>query len=208
LDNGVYVGEFCTLNISPKSCQLAPGCTSDAQCTPYNLICDLMAGSPSQGKCINGTPCPNGTECNATQFCDPSSHVCVPKNCINTPSLCMQNETCDTMTGQCMVASSGTCTADVDCPNDRYCDTQTSMCRLGCRTNADCASGVCDPTHTCQAPAGGVCGPCTVDADCPANTQCVEALGLCYEQCSSVLMQPCTMNPMAMCVFGNCSCLL
>jgi len=80
-------------------------------------------------------------------------------------------------------------------------------CRVGCRDSSECGMGVCDASHQCQNSSGAVCGPCTTDMDCPANTHCVEQLGLCYESCSMIAMIPCTINPMAMCVFGNCTCL-
>lgn len=209
LDNGVYVGEFCTLDVTPTRCQPAPGCNSDAQCVPYNLVCDLMPGSPSLNKCKNGTPCPNGTECNpTTEICGPNG-VCIRKNCLNTPSVCTGTETCDPLTGQCVPMSMGSCTSDAMCNAGYYCNllTNPGVCTVGCRDSTDCGGGICDANHQCQAAMGGVCGACVADTDCPANTRCIEELGLCYESCSSIAMIPCTMNPMAMCVFGNCSCL-
>jgi hypothetical protein len=207
---GMFQNQFCTLNVSPTRCASAPSCTSDAQCVHLNLLCDL-SGGPSNGYCQNGMPCPNGNECNpTTEVCDPQSQVCVRKNCINTPSLCMATETCDVVTGQCTPSQTGTCADDIECPAGRYCDLATTpgTCKVGCRSSADCAGGNCDVNHQCQAPTGSVCGPCTTDADCPAGTQCVESLMTCYEPCSTILMLPCTINPAATCVFGNCTCFL
>lgn len=202
--NGAYVGLFCTINSPPKRCLMAPSCTSDAQCQNDGLVCDLMPGSPSNGKCVNGQPCPNGNECNpTTQAC--VGGVCVAKTCLNTPSLCQAGETCDPSTGQCV---SSACTTDANCQQGFYCNLNVNptMCEVGCRNNNDCNGGVCDANHRCQNTMGGVCGACMVDTDCPAGTRCVDATMLCHETCSTITGQMCS-DPMRQCVFGNCSCL-
>lgn len=201
--NGVYAGLFCTINSPPKRCLEAPDCTSDAQCVNDGLVCDLDPQSESNGKCVNGSPCtPGGNECNpTTQAC--VDGVCVAKNCLNTPSLCQPDETCDPSTGQCV--SSG-CTMDTDCQPGFWCDTAASQCEVGCRDNSECNGGVCDASHRCQNTMGGVCGACMDDTDCPGGTRCVDATGLCHETCSMILGQMCS-DPNRQCIFGNCSCL-
>lgn len=207
-ENGVYVGKFCTLTSPPKRCLNAPSCNTDAECAQSSLICDLTQGSPSRNKCVNGTLCPNRNECNpTTQAC--ISGVCVQKNCINTPSECASNETCDPSSGRCVASSGGPCSQDSNCAADHWCNTSVNQgaCQLGCRDNGGCPGGVCNAQHQCEGPSGGICGPCASDTDCPAGTNCIEALGACYEPCSTVAMQACS-NPMAQCIFGNCSCFL
>ena len=204
--NGAYVGLFCTINATPRRCLTAPDCTSDAQCVSEGLICDLAPGSDSNGKCVNGMPCtPGGMECNpTTQICDPMSMVCVGQNCINTPTLCMPDETCDPATGQCVQSG---CMVDTDCNTGFWCNTAQGMCQPGCRDNSDCgAGGVCDANHQCQTMTG-VCGACMDDADCPAGTRCVDATMMCHETCSMAGGMPCS-DPNRQCIFGNCSCFL
>ena len=58
--NGMYVGKFCSINNPPKRCLTAPSCSSDAQCQNEGLVCDLQAGSDSNGKCVNGATCTPG----------------------------------------------------------------------------------------------------------------------------------------------------
>lgn len=211
--NGVYVHKFCTLQSPPFRCLMAPTCTTDAQCTSMGLICDRTVGSPSMGDCVNGRPCPTGTECNpATEAC--VSRVCVRRNCINTPSMCMPTERCDGATGMCIPMQTGACTTDAHCPStpqEYYCDTSRSpsVCTLGCRNSTSCPGGVCDAQHRCQSPMGGVCGPCTQDADCPRGTRCLVGFDdKCHETCNpfgSGMM--CGMRPGSMCILVTCSCL-
>jgi hypothetical protein len=204
--NGAYVGKFCTITMPPKRCLDAPNCVSDAQCQNDGLICDLMPGSDSNGRCINGAPCtPGGNECNAaTQAC--VNNVCVAKNCLNTPTLCVSGETCDPNTGQCIQAS---CTMNTDCQPGFYCNTvlNPAMCEVGCRDNSECNGGVCDAGHRCQGGMGGLCTSCTDDSMCPAGARCVDATGQCHEICSMITGQMCT-DTARQCVFGNCTCTL
>jgi hypothetical protein len=206
-ENGVYVGKFCTLNTPPRRCLNAPGCTTDADCLADGLVCDTAMGSPSRNKCVNGTPCPTGNECSQGQVC--ASGVCVAQNCLNTPSLCRAGEACDPASLRCVPQQGGPCSNNADCAAGTYCN--GISCVPGCRDNADCAGGVCNAQNQCEQPSGGVCGPCASDADCPGGSRCVTnpvtGAQLCQERCSSLLGIACTVNPMATCLLGNCSCI-
>lgn len=209
-DNGAYTGKFCTITSPPRRCLTAPSCVSNADCVQSGLICDLTAGSDSINKCVNGRPCPMGNECNpTTESCDRG--VCVPRSCINSPSLCGPTEMCNPTTGLCEQNSSGTCTVDADCPADRWCNTFLipASCQLGCRDNSSCVPPqVCDASHQCAGGAGMVCSDCTTDAECPAGTECNMFLGKCYERCDAATMQMCTLRQGVTCnMFGYCSCL-
>lgn len=204
---GNFVGKFCTINTPPKRCIDAPTCASDADCASEGLVCDLEMGSPSNGYCQNGTPCPMGNECQGGQVC--VNGVCVAENCQNNPGLCGPNETCDPVTLTCVPAMGGSCTMDTDCQAGYYCNLATSTCEIGCRDDTECPGGVCNAQNMCEYPMGGFCGPCMQDSDCPAGARCVDnpfTGPTCYEQCSTLLMQPCS-DASASCILGNCSCL-
>jgi hypothetical protein len=198
-ENGAYAGKFCALDSSPRQCLNAPGCTSDADCAAVGLVCDTSAGSPSQNKCVNGTPCPNGNECGANQVC--VGQVCVGRNCQNTPTLCQAGETCDPATLRCVPAQGGNCTSDAQCPQGTFCDGM--RCAPGCRSNADCNGGVCNAQNQCENAPGGLCGPCMSNSDCPTGTICGRLSGRCVELCAS---GTCMMNPAAQCTILFCSC--
>lgn len=206
-ENGAYAGKFCTLQNPPRRCVNAPGCTRDADCAAAGLVCDTTAGSPSQNKCVNGQTCSTAANCGAGQAC--VNNVCVAQNCQNTPSLCAANETCDPVMLTCVPNQGGMCTTDTNCQAGYWCNAGT--CQVGCRDNSECPGGVCNAAHMCEFAQGGVCGTCVTDNDCPAGARCVDnpflGMSKCYEQCSGILNIPCTINPAASCIFGNCSCL-
>lgn len=206
-ENGAYAQKYCSLTTRPRRCLDTIACTADADCASLGLVCDLQAGSPSQGFCINGDACPMGTEC------DPTTQVCVDgrcvgANCVNQPSRCGANEMCDTGTGLCVPTGGATCASDAECPQGQYCNTTVNpnRCENGCRSNADCPGGVCNAAHQCEFPNNAICGSCGSDSDCPAGTRCVDFAGtsLCRESC---LLNPCS-DPNRSCVLLFCSCLL
>jgi hypothetical protein len=206
--NMAYAGKYCTLQMPPHRCVTAPGCGSDADCAQLGLVCDTVMGSDSYGHCKNGTPCPTGNECASTEAC--VNQVCVPKNCLNTPSLCTSTQHCDAVTAMCVANTGGMCMIDTDCMAGYWCNTMMTpgTCQAGCRDNNDCGGAVCDANHQCQAGMGGVCGSCMSDADCPAGTHCLMGLNLCYQPCDAMTGMGCTLRPMSMCLFGNCTCFL
>lgn len=206
-EDGVYVRRYCALNAQPRRCLDSVSCRSDLECANFGLVCDLQMGSPSFGYCINGRPCPNGTECDpSSQLC--VNGVCVGANCINQPSRCAPTEMCDTATGQCVPVQSGACTRDTDCPQGQYCNLaiSPSRCENGCRSNADCPGGVCNVMHQCEYPSNAICGPCSRNSDCPPGTQCIDIAGsaLCREPC--LTSQSCS-DPNRQCLLFFCSCL-
>ncbi|MEQ9499645.1 MAG: hypothetical protein RIT81_22350 [Deltaproteobacteria bacterium] len=206
-DNGTYDGKYCTLAMPPPRCIEAPMCTDSVACSRLGLVCDMTQGSPSFGRCKNGDPCPMGNECGANQVC--ANGVCVGENCSNNPALCGQNEMCDGVSLTCVPVQGGTCTVDTDCQAGYYCETSISECRVGCRDNSECGSGICNAMHQCEQPAGGLCGACATDADCPAGASCKDITGQmkCYEDCNTFTGQDCMIDPSATCFITVCSCL-
>lgn len=204
---GMYNGRFCSLGSSPRVCAPAPNCTGDADCAGAGLVCDQTPGSPSNGRCVNGTPCPMGNECSATQAC--VGGVCVAKNCVNTPNFCPMGQTCNPQTGACMQGMSS-CQRDTDCAAGNYCDTAINACAPGCRDSSDCGGNVCNAQHRCEGGGMGAhCDPCTTDADCPAGTSChtnpFTQQMRCQENCLATMT--CTVDSNAACVIVWCSCL-
>ncbi|MCC7385894.1 MAG: hypothetical protein IT384_28855 [Deltaproteobacteria bacterium] len=204
---GNYVGKYCTVQASPRLCADAPNCTSDASCTNLGLVCDLTNGSPSFQRCINGTPCPTGNECNpSTQVC--VGGYCVAQSCITNPALCNAQQRCDSTTGMCVTNTTMSCTDDSGCSAGYWCNTAQNQCEVGCRDSTDCPGGVCDANHRCQQGMGQVCSTCTTDGDCPAGTSCKEhtltGQKLCYESCTPG--GTCTLNPNAPCLILRCAC--
>jgi len=207
--NSMYNGRFCTLLTSPKTCAPAPNCTRDADCASSGLVCDLGGGSPSNGRCVNGTPCPTGNECTASQAC--VTGVCAAKSCNNTPNFCnAATETCDMATGACIPQATG-CQRDTDCAGGNYCDLALNRCSPGCRDATDCGGAVCDAAHQCQSAMGALCSDCMTDGDCPAGTSChtnpFTMAKKCQEPCSIFASQDCVINPAASCAIVWCSCL-
>lgn len=207
-ESGAYAQRYCALSSRPRRCLDTIPCTRDLDCANLGLVCDLQTGSSSEGFCINGIPCPMGTECDpATQVC--VDGLCVGANCVNQPSRCGPGETCNPTTGECESMGGVPCSRNEDCPQGQYCNTNVNpnRCENGCRSNADCPGGICNAMNQCEFPNNALCGPCTSDNDCPAGTRCVDFAGtsLCREQC--LTSQSCS-DPNRSCVLLFCSCLL
>ncbi|MBI4822445.1 MAG: hypothetical protein HY791_39660 [Deltaproteobacteria bacterium] len=185
--------KVCTPS-TPRRCVTAQTCTNDTQCQAEGLICDQASG-----RCKNGQPCPNGNECTpGTQAC--VGGVCVPRTCLNDPTLCATGQVCNA-SGQC-VTSADTCTSDAQCSSGYYCDTTASRCAVGCRSSTDCGGGTCDAAHRCQGQ-GTVCGDCMTDAECPAGSACTQ--GKCRQQCAAP--EECSPLPFCGLITHSCLCL-
>ena len=144
-------------------------CTTDEECAPS--VCDLSAN-----RCLVAiVPCPDGgcvedgaiEECEGDDAC-PTNQYCDDGRCLDgcrlAPGLCGEGLACDPESRQCSLRP---CSADPDCPLDRFC-TDEGVCRIGCRLTADaCDEGVCDADHRrC------VGARCRAVGDCPADQIC------------------------------------
>lgn len=205
---GVYSGKFCTLGATPRRCADAPSCAEDVDCASVGLVCDTTAGSPSNGRCVNGPACPMGNECTPTQLCDQGR--CAGRSCVTDPSLCNAMQICNSATGRCETSQSGACMRDMDCNPGFYCNTTANVCLPGCRDSSECTNGICNASHVCEQGMGALCGPCTTDADCPAGTTCYESpitmSKTCRESCNVITGQDCTIDPSATCIILRCAC--
>ncbi len=70
--------------------------------------------------------------------------------------------------------TTGCSSAPDNCPDTEYCS-PTGTCVQGCKENAACVSGSCDPTHSCLG--------CISDEECAGESYC--SSGLCLGTCTT-----------------------
>ncbi|MFP2910684.1 outer membrane exchange protein TraA family protein [Pyxidicoccus sp. 3LFB2] len=201
-------GNSC--NCCPNGTQcaaLTPGaspscvqCTSDSQCAAGQK-CD-----PLNGTCVDSVP-----ECNTADACGPGCAKCPGER-----PFCLDGEVCvqcrnDMECGDGQFCESGECaasTTDRHCgPRGTACEGDTPFCLsdgsvqgsacVGCRDNADCGSGQCNPTtRTCDNAGacavtcdeglvcnGSTCVECFADAHCPCGGTCDVSANTCTTSC-------------------------
>lgn len=138
-------------------------CTADPDC-PLGDVCRnqvCVAG------CTATHGCPAGATCNA------ATGQCV--QCLGDGQCSGATPRCDPQTNHCVACLPG---ASDNCPQGQYCRPDL-VCERGCKTGADCPSGVCQADHSC--------GGCTGDAQCAAGRVCTS--GTCVAACSAA--NPC-----------------
>lgn len=217
-DTNCTAGQICTNNTCVNGCSAQnPTCPSGQVCNPARGVCvectsnaqcpnaPLTACDPATGTCVQ---CVTGADCRNpnSPVCDPASHTCV--GCLTNTDcpngVCQMNRCvqclsdaqcsgntprCDTTTNTCVACIPG---ATDNCPTGQYCRPD-NRCEQGCKTGADCPSGVCLPNHSCQM--------CTSDTQCAAGNVCQN--GTCVGACSATA--PCGANET--CCSGRCEAL-
>ncbi len=189
-DAGICVGcvtHFdCAQGVCDPSTSSCVGCLTNADCHAPDAICDVTTHT-----CVS---CDVDTDCGPGNICH--NHLCVP-GCSTANPNCPNGRVCDPTGGQCVQCTSdaqcsGTTPrcdpADVcvqcmpgstdNCPVDEYCRPDF-ICERGCKTGADCVSGVCLGDHSCS--------DCTMDSQCAAGKICQG--GTCTDACSAT--NPC-----------------
>jgi hypothetical protein len=166
------------------------GCTSDNQCTPAHLLCNLPIG----GIC---TECVRAADCAANQYCDVGR--CVPDSCVAGQKSCQGNTvvTCNADGSAVVVGAAcagrtvcveagGTATCQTPPSTDSGtpppADAGPSSCknrtRDGSETAADCGGpdcaacgngAVCKVARDCQS---GVCANCNNSPFCVLQLTC------------------------------------
>ena len=141
---------------------------SGEQCDDGNTIsgdgCSLTCQIETTQVCTNDSDCGVGKICSA-------NGVCIQKSCV-TNSDCSVNEECVNQ-----VCVSLTCSSDLDCTSDQYCDIYTKKCLLRqqkeCTTDSDCLSSeTCNTvTSKCEPKIVGE-KECTIDSDCLSSQVC------------------------------------
>ncbi|MBI3180139.1 MAG: hypothetical protein HYZ27_10785, partial [Deltaproteobacteria bacterium] len=189
-DNDCPVGDVCRNNACDDGGGGGnPGCTSQAQCDPYGLVCNLASGECEA--CSTALPCPAGKYCEANGrcseclndgHCDPG-YVCSGGTCIadgggGGDGTCVFRDDCDGYA--CLLGYCVPCFFDEMCfdfmdiftGETKICDLSTGMC-----IDPECASAYdCPPTLGCYA---GHCGPCFDDSECRGGEVCNTATGEC-----------------------------
>ncbi|AKQ70749.1 Glutamate synthase [NADPH] large chain [Myxococcus hansupus] len=207
--NDSCAGNSC--NCCPNGTQcaaLTPGatptcveCTTSSQCGAGKQ-CDML-----NGRCVDSMP-----SCSTSDSCGPG---CV--RCPGERPFCLDGEVCvqcrnDLECGDGSFCLSGECTS---CTTNRHCGPRCGTCEgdtpfclsngsvqgstcVGCRDDADCGSGVCNPaTRTCENTGacavtcdegtvcnGTACVECFADAHCPCGGTCDVASNTCSTSCA------------------------
>jgi hypothetical protein len=179
-------GNFCD---GTGRCQALTQCTQPSDCAP-GLTCNN-----GSGVCERPQACTSSTQCGPppATFCDATTGFCAIPNCINQGTTCSNGLVCSQGSGRCVTPGGAACTNDSACQPSEYCDIADQVCRTGCRSNADCASGQnCNGAHVCVGGGGGGGNGdaqfgelCTDDADCQAPMFCGPLTSTCAEPCSA-----------------------
>ncbi|MFE8597860.1 hypothetical protein [Archangium violaceum] len=186
----------------------------------------------TDGGADGGASCVDASDCLASEFCDPTSKVCVPK--CTTDTDCGEGHTCDTATGQCeekVVDRNLSCTNDSNCLEAEICHPTAKVCVRTCASSADCpdSAKACDllsasdTRKVCKCSTDSlcnldrdtpdlvcsnqdkVCAPrCTEDVDCAAGRICETSTGQC--QAWGGTGAPCTGEGQSTCDYGTHFC--
>jgi hypothetical protein len=136
----------------PKGYGLA--CTSDKDCTKYELLC-----SPSTDKCVQ---CLGDSDCKSSQACQ--TGLCkTPQECEDSRD-CSGDQVCNEKAGSCV-----DCLSTRDCKTGQLCSQNTCSDRPICDYTSDCTDGlVCDVDLR-------VCVTCRTDTDCGYKRVCEDS---------------------------------
>ncbi|WPB81478.1 hypothetical protein KYC5002_20455 [Archangium violaceum] len=186
----------------------------------------------TDGGADGGASCVDASDCLASEFCDPTSKVCVPK--CTTDTDCGEGLTCDTATGQCeekVVDRNLSCTNDSNCLEVEICHPTAKVCVRTCVSGADCpdSAKACDllsasdTRKVCKCSTDSlcnldrdtpdlvcsnqdkVCAPrCTEDVDCAVGRICETSTGQC--QVWGGTGAPCTGEGQSTCDYGTHFC--
>jgi Cys-rich repeat protein len=208
-------GRVCTNNVCVVGCSpMNPDCPSGLVCNEERGLCvecltnaqcpnpPLTVCHPQTNTCVQ---CASNTDCTepARPVCQPTTNTCV--GCLtngdcptgvchmNRCVQCTSDAQCGGTTPRCNQATN-TCVACLpgasdNCPTGQRCRPDFT-CEQGCKTGADCPSGVCLPDGSCQG--------CTADTQCAAGKVCQN--GTCVGACGP--NAPCGSNQT--CCNGRC----
>lgn len=183
------------------ACAVLPACTTNAECTPLDLICNT-----GRNRCERPRSCASAADCTVQPavFCDVTTSFCAVPTCNNGGRTCGAEEDCS-VDGRCVPAGTGqACASDVECPNDPWPTTQycsfafgaQGQCAIGCRGNGSCSGDdICNGARQCVSSGGGsgdgqFGSACVDDSSCSAGLVCGLLTSTCAEPCD-VAGSPC-----------------
>jgi uncharacterized repeat protein (TIGR01451 family) len=166
--NGACTPAAATLVCASSVCDAADNkcgyAAGDGPCTPANgaVVCRSGACSATGNVCLAAGACAVDTDCDATQWCNTSSLMCLPKLPNGQPVPTVAGHM-PTLNGACTPgAGSAVCASGV-------CDPKDNLCGLAsadgpCANTAQCRVGKCSSSN--------VCVECTNDSECSATQYC------------------------------------
>ena len=160
LDVDCAANQYCVDGACEVGCRVVPdSCaeTADGEtqlCDPTTRMC-----SPTVNCCVPGSEC------------EPRLPVDCPEQGCAEDGECPGEQTCVNST--CVEPT--TCTADIDCFGDRYCD--DNLCIDSCAEDADCAGADQCVDGRCVHNAS-----CFADGDCAAGRVCIDTQ--CMDGCN------------------------
>ena len=167
-------GATCTCNgeckvFDTNPCVVDKNCPSDQYCDACAGFCDVEVGVCEA--CTSGPACGEGGAClpfaSGGSFC---ANECLSDlgcevgfSCVNVEGY--SQKLCVPDSGSC--EDLGLCESDGECPDGQICNESLKVCAPGCSEDDQCAGNlVCEAARCVE--------PCTTQADCPPNAECVE----------------------------------
>lgn len=161
----------CGLNRICKASSCVTGCRDNNACTSKSAS-KCKVSTNTCVACLNTSHCGGGTICQKNKCVACKSDAQCPST-PKAPQLCLSGackaadcrQDSDCSNGQvCKNHLCSKCSQDSDCATGEIC--ASSVCRVGCRTKADCSgTQVCDSSSL-------TCKGCTANSDCQSGQLC------------------------------------
>ncbi|MFA5105483.1 MAG: hypothetical protein WC506_00835 [Candidatus Micrarchaeia archaeon] len=179
---GNYTGYYCNApaySFRANKCGCPAGYVADtSDATGWNCALSACPGGYTLNTCISGQAplfCSAGgvlqnksTTCGCPTGFKPSGDGCVAKNCVDDPTVCSTNQTCDTGSSTC-VQKSGCQYDNPKCGSGKICNRITGQCEYESSVPNGCMYGnpSCDSGYTCVDDSNG--GSCVKNQAPPAD---------------------------------------
>ena len=167
----------CTSNSQCSSGFCVGGVCCNSACTNQCQACNLPGSIGTCTAKTNGSGCDDANLCTQLDTCQAGSCVGGDAKVCPPVDTCRPSATCNTTTGLCPVAASGTsCSDDNVCNGVETCDGQ-GACKAGtpltCVASTGCTGPAsCNPTSGCQTGTARPGQTCTVTNDCTTPGAC------------------------------------
>jgi len=186
--------EFCDVGlIGVGTCKSRNECDNNWDC-PADFVCE---SNGTYRQCVDGRNCQIHADCELGYRCVPDTprNICEYANECGADSDCGALEQCvfDGNWTRCSLSVSGVCSADSNCDDDEYCDTElgplgTCRSRSQCFVDADCG----DSGLECRS--NGTWNQCmpVIEKNCWFDFQCQEGWSCNDGQCMPVYAGTCS----------------